>query len=298
MTYTSPICGNPGLTERPYYNDDSDASDEICPCCGFQFGYDDHASGHTHSEWRQHWIDSGMPWFSHGRRPPPGWDPATQLAAQIAAEDREAFEHRPAHPRRDIPAPTTFPPYPTGPPKPPWGDGPRPPFRKRKAKRNPIHHYDAAAWEAPPAQDADNDDAGAFYRERLARLDDHDRQSASGKITQLLAALPEEIVRSASANPDATVTTTITTDRTDDGQPRHLVHIVGDSAGTKVDSEAAWTMRTAGGFAAIHVSGTSFAQITVASAFVRTAQNLGLVCYNPLSQRILPLQHYNWISLS
>ncbi|EEN86043.1 hypothetical protein RHOER0001_4620 [Rhodococcus erythropolis SK121] len=43
-----------------------------------------------------------------------------------------------------------------------------------------------------------------------------------------------------------------------------------------------------GSFAAIHVSGTSRAQITAANAFVRTAQNLGLVCYNPLSERILP----------
>ena len=298
MTYTCPICGYPGLTERPYYNDDTDASLQFCPCCRFEFGYDDHDQGYTHRMWRRHWIDSGMPWSHQLIPPPPGWDPVAQLAAQIAAEDREAFEHRPAHPRRDIPAPSTFPPYPSGPPKPPWGDGPRPPLRKRPAKRNPIRHYDAAAWEAPPTQDADNDDAGAHYREQLAHLDDPDRQPASDKIIELLTALPEAIVRSASANPDTTVTTTITTDRTDDGHPQHTVHIVGDSAGTKVDSEATWTVRTAGGFAAIHVSGTSRAQLTVANAFVRTAQNLGLVGFNPRTKRILPPQEYNWVYLS
>ncbi|UXF70030.1 hypothetical protein [Rhodococcus qingshengii] len=62
---------------------------------------------------------------------------------------------------------------------------------------------------------------------------------------------------------------------------------------TKIDSSAPWTVHTSGGFAAIHVSGTLRAQITVASAFVRSAQNLGLVCYNSLSERILPLQDYN-----
>ena len=61
-----------------------------------------------------------------------------------------------------------------------------------------------------------------------------------------------------------------------------------NSEDTKTDSSATWTVRTVGSFAAIHVSGTSRAQITAANAFVRTAQNLGLVCYNPLSEHILP----------
>lgn len=298
MTYTCPICGYPGLADRPYFNDDTDASLQYCPCCRFQFGWHDHDRGYTHKMWRQHWIDSGMPW-SHQLIPaPPGWDPVAQLEAQIEAEDREAFERRPAHPHRDIPAPSTFPPYPTGPPKPPWGDGPRPPVRKRTAKRNPIHEYDAAAWEAPPAQNAHNDEAGAFYGEQLARLDDSDREPASDKVTKLLAALPEAISRRRSPRPDADLTTTITTEDGDDGHRQHTVRMIGNSEDTKTDSSATWTVRPVGGFAAIRVSGTSRAQITVASAFVRTAQNLGLVCYNPRTQRILPPQDYNWTFLS
>lgn len=82
------------------------------------------------------------------------------------------------------------------------GVGPRPAVRKRTMKRNPIYLYDAA-WEAPPTQDADNDDAGAFYRAQLARLDDPDRQPASERLTQLLAVLPEEISRRRSPRPDA-----------------------------------------------------------------------------------------------
>lgn len=121
--------------------------------------------------WRQHWFDSGMPLpWSHQLIPAPsGWDPVGQLAAQIATEVREAFEHRPAHPRRDIPAPSTFPPYPTGPPKPSWETAhARPSPNAPEAERNPITEYDDAAWEGPPGPDVDNDDAGAFYRDCLA----------------------------------------------------------------------------------------------------------------------------------
>ncbi|MFD4785078.1 hypothetical protein ACFWNH_29070 [Rhodococcus qingshengii] len=299
MTYTCPICGYPGLTERPYYNDDTDASLQYCPCCRFQFGWHDHDKGYTHTMWRQHWIDSGMPW-SHQLIPAPsGWDPVAQLAAQIAVEDREAFEQRPADPLRDIPAPSTFPPYPTGPPKPPWGDGPRPPVRTRTdAERNPITEYDAAAWEGPPGPDVDNDGADRFYRDRLAHIDDHDRQPVSEKIAQLIAALPDEITRRGSLGQDSDVTVTITSGTADDGHPQNTVHIVGVSGGKNIASSATWAVRTAGNFAAIHVSGTSRAQMTVASTFVRTAQNLGLVGFNPRTKRILPPQEYNWVYLS
>lgn len=286
MTYTCPICGNPNLTYRPYSNDGTSASDEICPCCGFQFGFDDHVSGHTHAAWRQHWVESGMPWFSRGRRPPPGWDPVAQLAAQIAAEDREAFERRPAHPQRVIIASSTFPPYPTGPSKPPWGDGPRPPVRTRTtAERNPIKEYDAAAWEAPPGQDADNEKAAAYYQDRLARP----VAWVTDTIGQLIATLPDELTRTI---PGGAVTVTkIGTD--DDGHAQSTVHLAGE--GKIADSEATWTWQTAGGFAAVHVKGGDRAKSLVAVTFVRTAQNLGLVCFNPHSGRILPPQNSNWV---
>ena len=37
---TCPVCGYDGLYEPPY-NEKGSGSYEICPCCGFQFGYDD-----------------------------------------------------------------------------------------------------------------------------------------------------------------------------------------------------------------------------------------------------------------
>jgi hypothetical protein len=60
-------------------------SDEICPCCGIQFGYDDAAGGdrqrrgELYQRWRKDWLAAGMPWRSIGQPPPPSWNPAEQL---------------------------------------------------------------------------------------------------------------------------------------------------------------------------------------------------------------------------
>jgi len=60
-------------------------SDEICSCCGIQFGYDDAAGGDInkrnliYNEWRQRWIFEGMPWTSVGINKPDNWDPVKQL---------------------------------------------------------------------------------------------------------------------------------------------------------------------------------------------------------------------------
>jgi rRNA maturation protein Nop10 len=61
-------------------------SDEICPSCGIQFGYDDFAGGNMkqrhliYKEWRKKWIQAGMPWYSQGFLPPEKWDPLQQLS--------------------------------------------------------------------------------------------------------------------------------------------------------------------------------------------------------------------------
>lgn len=68
--YTCPICGYEGLAEPPYY-DDFAGSNEICACCGFEFGVDDFdcdAFEHdglterqivekSHHIWREKWIN-------------------------------------------------------------------------------------------------------------------------------------------------------------------------------------------------------------------------------------------------
>src|SRR5258708_4145190 len=76
-----PACGY-DLGFQPW--DGNSASFEICPCCGIQFGYTDCAGGDSmrrellYREWRQRWIEQGMPWKSVGERPV-GWDATTQL---------------------------------------------------------------------------------------------------------------------------------------------------------------------------------------------------------------------------
>lgn len=60
-------------------------SDEICPCCGIQFGYDDAAGGDInkrsliYKEWKKRWINEGMLWKSKGMEQPESWDPIEQL---------------------------------------------------------------------------------------------------------------------------------------------------------------------------------------------------------------------------
>jgi hypothetical protein len=81
--FVCPACGFPGLDEQPW-RAVNDASFEICPCCGIQFGFHDWADGKEanrgaiHLEWRRAWIREGMPWRDV-YPPPPGWDPHKQL---------------------------------------------------------------------------------------------------------------------------------------------------------------------------------------------------------------------------
>jgi rubredoxin len=81
--YSCPVCGYPELEESPYYPSDQPGvllgSHEICPSCGYEFGYADDDLGISHEEWRKKWISTGMRWRSSVRPPPPGWDPVKQL---------------------------------------------------------------------------------------------------------------------------------------------------------------------------------------------------------------------------
>jgi len=72
MTYTCPVCAVGGMEDPPHdYN--------ICPCCGTEFDYDDHAHGYL--ELRNAWLARGGPWFSTATKPPRGWNPYAQLVA-------------------------------------------------------------------------------------------------------------------------------------------------------------------------------------------------------------------------
>jgi hypothetical protein len=78
MAYECPVCGYPELS-IPAYSGNA-GSYEICPSCGFQFGVSDDNDRITFDEWRESWIDQGMPWNSRGIRPPVNWNPRQQLS--------------------------------------------------------------------------------------------------------------------------------------------------------------------------------------------------------------------------
>ncbi len=79
MNYQCPICGWPELVEPPRAKDGS-PSFEICPCCGFEFGFDDDDQRITYAQWRTRWIAEGMVWWSFSRPPPKEWSPAEQVS--------------------------------------------------------------------------------------------------------------------------------------------------------------------------------------------------------------------------
>ncbi len=78
MKYPCPVCGWPEL-ELPPRGEGGEASFEICPCCGFEFGYDDDSEGLTYGQARAQWIAGGMKWWSESRMAPVDWDAAGQL---------------------------------------------------------------------------------------------------------------------------------------------------------------------------------------------------------------------------
>ena len=71
-----PICGYDGLAEDPGPLPRFWGSQEICSCCGWQFGYNNPA----HIErYRAEWVEAGANWFLSNKRPP-HWNIAVQLA--------------------------------------------------------------------------------------------------------------------------------------------------------------------------------------------------------------------------
>lgn len=75
--YMCPVCGFEGLKEPPY-SDLGEPSYEICPCCGFEFGFDEKEAGNRYESYRSYWIGQGTKWFMPAAKPP-GWNPTAQL---------------------------------------------------------------------------------------------------------------------------------------------------------------------------------------------------------------------------
>ncbi len=67
------ICRVCGLDVYYYYYDppwtpDNIASDDICPCCGVHFGYEDFTLEGM-KEYRKQWLDKGAKWFVPKEKP-------------------------------------------------------------------------------------------------------------------------------------------------------------------------------------------------------------------------------------
>ena len=78
MKHLCPVCGWPELAEPPR-NAAGAASFEICPCCGFEFGFDDDDRGLTYDAARARWVAGGMKWWSASRPAPAGWEASEQV---------------------------------------------------------------------------------------------------------------------------------------------------------------------------------------------------------------------------
>nr|WP_151256805.1 hypothetical protein [Bacillus stercoris] len=73
MKHPCPVCGFKGLTEPPYDHEGLQ-SHEICPCCGFQFGFDEYKMQHEDGSYlepaesiiayRKQWLADGAVMFS------------------------------------------------------------------------------------------------------------------------------------------------------------------------------------------------------------------------------------------
>lgn len=81
MSNMCPVCGYPGLDDPAYLATPKGGlgSLEICPSCGFQFGWTDDDQHITHEQWRTQWISRGMVWRMKEMGPPPNWNPRAQL---------------------------------------------------------------------------------------------------------------------------------------------------------------------------------------------------------------------------
>ena len=64
--YLCPICGYKGLKEDPGPVPEKWGTFEICPCCGWEFGYDNPI---RIVEYRKDWLSNGAEWFCPNERP-------------------------------------------------------------------------------------------------------------------------------------------------------------------------------------------------------------------------------------
>jgi hypothetical protein len=91
--YVCPICGYNGLKEDPGPAPEKWGTFEICPCCGWEFGYDNPAQI---IQYRRRWLAQGAEWF-YPKAKPLHWSVTEQLARiGLALENEpESSERKP-----------------------------------------------------------------------------------------------------------------------------------------------------------------------------------------------------------
>jgi transcription elongation factor Elf1 len=82
--FTCPACGFPDLSEAPR-TVGGGGSYEICPSCGFEFGWTDELKGFDYEMWRALWVSNGMQWSTSPSRKPDGWNPSHQIEELLAS---------------------------------------------------------------------------------------------------------------------------------------------------------------------------------------------------------------------
>lgn len=75
--YMCPVCGFNALAE-PAFDEHNMPSYEVCPCCGFEFGFDSQNDPAEFKRYRDTWMDSGAIWFISTRKPK-GWNKQKQF---------------------------------------------------------------------------------------------------------------------------------------------------------------------------------------------------------------------------
>ena len=75
--YMCPVCGFDSLAE-PAFDEHGLPSYEVCPCCGFEFGFDSSNEPAAFARYRNKWLESGAVWFI-SRMKPKAWDKLKQL---------------------------------------------------------------------------------------------------------------------------------------------------------------------------------------------------------------------------
>ncbi|MEK8129908.1 hypothetical protein WMW72_18555 [Paenibacillus filicis] len=54
---------------KPQYLESGAPNFNVCPCCGFQSGYDDLVHGKSVDTYRAMWLKEGAPWLNEKKKP-------------------------------------------------------------------------------------------------------------------------------------------------------------------------------------------------------------------------------------